>query len=369
VARGKFGSNAFELGLFCPNIEGGMAHTKVPLWDGSWDNNVTAARLAEEAGLEFILPLGVWRGRGSHAIDPDDETGAFESLTWASGILATTSRIAVFGTLHVAFINPVFAAKQVVTAHHIGHGRFGLNVVSGLSGRDYAMMGIPFPEHDERYDYTEEWVTLARRIWSEPAPFDHDGPHFKLQQVFAKPKPYGGSSPLIISAGASARGRDFAIHHADAVFTAISNLETLAEELRLMRALVPFGERVPVYASGHLICKPTRKEADEYYHHLVYDLGNWDGMDEAVELRTRHRTVAYLDLQRLKEQLISGTGTQAVRGSYDDVAQQFAAIHAAGVDGMAIGLVDYIADMPALRDEVLPRMERLSLRNARKGSH
>ena len=35
---------------------------------------------------------------------------------------------------------------------------------------------------------------------------------------------------------------------------------------------------------------------------------------------------------------------------------------ACGVDGIAIGLVNYIEDFPVLRDEVLPRMERLGLR-------
>jgi hypothetical protein len=33
---------------------------------------------------------------------------------------------------------------------------------------------------------------------------------------------------------------------------------------------------------------------------------------------------------------------------------------------MAIGLVNYIKDFPALRDEVLPRMERLGLRDRRR---
>ena len=34
----------------------------------------------------------------------------------------------------------------------------------------------------------------------------------------------------------------------------------------------------------------------------------------------------------------------------------------AGLDGAAIGLVNYIDDMPALRDEILPRLEGLGLR-------
>jgi alkanesulfonate monooxygenase SsuD/methylene tetrahydromethanopterin reductase-like flavin-dependent oxidoreductase (luciferase family) len=338
-----------------------LTQTKTEIWDNSWEHNVEAARLAEDAGLEFLLPLGRWRGMRGYPAETDDEGGSFETLTWASGILALTERITVFGTLHVAYVNPLFAAKQIVTAHHIGRGRFGLNVVSGTTHLDFQMFGVPFGDHDARYDYTEEWVGLVKRMWTEAEPFDHTGKHFTLKSVLNKPKPYGGVTPMLISAGASHRGRAFAVRHADALFTAISNVETLEEELRVARALRP-GERVPVYASGHLIARPTTKEADEYYHHLVYELGFWEGVEEAAAQRMQNRTVEYNSLQRLREQIISGNGTYAVRGSYDDVARQFAQLHAMGLDGMAIALVDYIADFPWLRDEVLPRMERLGLR-------
>ena len=33
-------------------------------WEASWENNLKAAQLADDAGLEFILPIGRWRGYG-----------------------------------------------------------------------------------------------------------------------------------------------------------------------------------------------------------------------------------------------------------------------------------------------------------------
>ena len=51
-------------------------------------------------------------------------------------------------------------------------------------------------------------------------------------------------------------------------------------------------------------------------------------------------------------------------GSYDEVAATFKRIADAGIDGMAIALVNYVKEMPVLRDEVLPRLERLGLRAA-----
>ena len=166
-----FGPNRFKLGLFGLNCSNGMTMTKAPeRWDASFENNVAAARLADEAGLEFLLPIGRWHG---YKGETDTEGSTFETLTWATGLLATTKNICVCGTLHVAFHNPIFAAKQMVTADHVGEGRFGLNIVSGWNHGEFAMFGIELREHDRRYEYTAEWLEIVRRIWTESEPFDH----------------------------------------------------------------------------------------------------------------------------------------------------------------------------------------------------
>jgi len=358
-----YSANRFKLGLFALNCSGGLTMTKAPeRWQASWDNNVKAAHLADESGLEFLLPVGRWHGyRG----ETDTEGTSFETLTWASGLLSATREVCVFGTLHIAFVNPVFAAKQIVTADHIGKGRFGLNIVSGWNIGEFEMFGIPFKEHNRRYAYTEEWLNIVKRIWSEHEPFDVQGENFKLKGVEGKPKPYYDSYPVLVSAGNSAEGRAFAVRNADCLFTSIAKRETLADEIAVIRSTPrPTAEPATIYASGHLICRPTRKEADEYYHYIVYDMGDWEAAEHAAEIRTKGRATRIAALQTLKERLISGLGTYPVVGSYDDVVETFKWLSEAGVNGMAIGLVNYITDFPALRDEVLPRMARLGLRQA-----
>ena len=34
-----------------------------------------------------------------------------------------------------------------------------------------------------------------------------------------------------------------------------------------------------VYASGHLVCRPTQKEAEEYYHYATIENGDWSAVD------------------------------------------------------------------------------------------
>jgi alkanesulfonate monooxygenase SsuD/methylene tetrahydromethanopterin reductase-like flavin-dependent oxidoreductase (luciferase family) len=357
-----YSANKFKLGLFALNCSGGLTMTKAPeRWEASWENNVEAAHLADAAGLEFLLPVGRWHGyRG----ETDTEGTSFETLVWAAGLLGATREVCVFGTLHVAFINPIFAAKQIVTADHIGKGRFGLNIVSGWNAGEFEMFGIPLKDHDRRYAYTEEWLNIVKRIWSEEAPFDARGENFNLKAVEGKPKPYFGTHPVLVSAGNSKDGRAFAVRHADCLFTTVISRETLAEEVAIIRAMPRPAEQgdATIFGSGHLICRASRKEADEYYRYIVHEMGDWEAAEHTAVIRTKGRSTPLTTLQRLKERLISGLGTFPIVGSYDDAADTFKWMSDAGLNGMAIGLVNYIKEFPALRDEVLPRMARLGLR-------
>jgi len=55
-------------------------------------------------------------------------------------------------------------------------------------------------------------------------------------------------------------------------------------------------------------------------------------------------------------------GTFLALGSYDDVAETYRELHEAGLDGIAVGMIDYADTFDRLRDEILPRLERMGLR-------
>ena len=83
----------FKLGIFAANCSNGMSVTRVPeRWDASWDNNLALARMTDEAGLDFLLPIARWIGYGGEAIDFQGHV--LETVTWAAGLLAATARIA-----------------------------------------------------------------------------------------------------------------------------------------------------------------------------------------------------------------------------------------------------------------------------------
>ena len=181
-------------------------------------------------------------------------------------------------------IHPVFAAKAIVTADHVGQGRFGINIVSGWNVEEFAMFGIPLREHDERYDYSAEWVSILKRIYSETEPFDHEGKYFNLKNVEGKPKPWSPGVPMLMSAGSSPAGRSFAVNNADCLFMVITEEAKIASDVAQVRA-VPGADRCGLYASGHLLCRRTPKETEEYYHYLVREKGDWEAAEQIIAKR------------------------------------------------------------------------------------
>ena len=112
----------------------------------------------------------------------------------------------------------------------------------------------------------------------------------------------------------------------------------------------------------------TRKEAEDYYHYIVYEQGDWESAEYAFKLRgSRINTWLKADEDKLKARLICGAGVPIV-GSYDDAIEIFQRFNSAGLDGLALGMINYVNDFAGIRDELLPRMEHAGLREPRTDS-
>src|SRR5262245_9041271 len=119
----------FRLGLFSSNCSGGLAVTTIPeRWSASWEDNLRLAKVADETGIDFMLPIARWIGYGG---DTNFHEGVLEPIPWATAILANTERLNVFATIHTAFNHPVVTAKQLATIDQMAPGRIGVNVVAG----------------------------------------------------------------------------------------------------------------------------------------------------------------------------------------------------------------------------------------------
>jgi FMNH2-dependent dimethyl sulfone monooxygenase len=362
-----YNANALKIGVFGANCSSGRTATRVPeRWSASWPDCLALARLADDAGMDFILPIARWKGYGG---ETDFHGTTLETLTWAVGLLAATRHITVFGTVHAPLFHPLIAAKQIVTADHVGEGRFGLNLVAGWNEGEFEMFGVALREHDTNYAYAQEWIDVVKRAWSEPGSFDFEGQFLKLHTARAFPKPYGGTAPLIMNAGSSPAGQAFALCNCNAFFTttgaARKSLDGMAGRVAEVKAAArAIGREIEVYTVGQVICRPTQKEAEEYHHYANVENADWGAIERMMELRNiTPKTVPAAEFEERRHYFAANAiGGYPFVGTPDKIASELAIVGNADVRGIGLSFVNYLAELPYFCDEVLPRLQRAGLR-------
>jgi alkanesulfonate monooxygenase SsuD/methylene tetrahydromethanopterin reductase-like flavin-dependent oxidoreductase (luciferase family) len=351
----------FKLGLFPPNVSGGMVSTAAPeRWAATWPQNLELAMGADDAGIDFLLPASRWIGYGGVN---GFQKSVLETMTWASAVLARTTRITVFSTVYAPLFHPILAAQQMATIDQIGEGRFGLNLVCGWRPDEFAMFGIGEEWHETRYDRAAEWMDIVRGIWSSEDPFDYDGRFYVSKAAQGHPKPYGDSQPLVMNAGYSPAGRQFAAKHVDFLFTNVFDLdERSVRELEEFKAMARDNGRPgsSVCVTLMIVSRPTRAEAEEYLRHYAEEHADWDAVNLIIERMGAKVPEGREDAWR--RSISASSGLAPLVGSHDEVADRLAAFSEAGFAGAAVGLVNYLDELPVLRDELIPRLEARGVR-------
>jgi alkanesulfonate monooxygenase SsuD/methylene tetrahydromethanopterin reductase-like flavin-dependent oxidoreductase (luciferase family) len=357
----------FVLGTFASNCSGGMTVTKLPeRWAATSENNEQLGRLLDDAGIDFMLPIARWIGYGG---ETDFHGTVLETMTWATGLLARTKQITVFATMHVTANHPVVVAKQLATADEISHGRVGRNVVAGWNKPEYEALGLELPnEHTRRYRYAQEWFDLVNKIWTSEGKFDWDGEFFKVKNCYGNPKPWAGTRPPIINAAGSGEGRQFAVRNADFLFTPAIDLSRSKPEVRELKDQAKaVGRAVEVLTFSHVVCRPTEKEAKDYWQHFANANADWAAVDNLIALQFANAQSFPHDLLALiRDRMAAGHGGFPLVGTPEQVADGISQLHEAGFKGTTLSFVDYVKEFPYFRDHVLPLLEARGLRSRQK---
>ncbi len=358
------GPNKLKLAMFGVNDNRGLVMTTAPgPPEATWEQSVRLALEAERLGFEAIIPLARWLGYGG-----ENNLGSrcFETFTWAAGLAAITSTIQVFATFHVPTVHPVMAAKMVSTIDHMSGGRFGLNIVAGWQPEEIAMFGSPQREHDERYEVSDEWTELVKRLWTEPGSFDFSGRFFNAPGAFSQPKPLQRPYPVVMSAGISPAGREFAAKHADLVFAAIADpaqtANTVSEIKRL--ALDRYGRTLRVFGRGHVTCRETEGQARAAYRYFILEHGDREAGENVLRMLMAHsQTIDYssAEMQALVEAVIRGYFAHPITGSPEQVTATLVELAETGLDGVAITWNDYEEGLAQYETMLLPRLVEAGL--------
>jgi FMNH2-dependent dimethyl sulfone monooxygenase len=351
-----FGTNKLKLGIFGLNVSSaGALTTAKDRHEIDWDQNVRLVQVAEAAGFEAAVPFARWRGFEGLS---NPGGNSFESFTWAAGMAAVTSRIAIFSTSNVMTISPVMAAKQLSTIDHISHGRAVLNVVSGWFEKELRMFGVGDLGHDERYAYAAEWMEILLRLWTEKATFDFQGDHLSVLDGYQQPKSVQTPRPPIMNAAFSPVGHKFAGRWADVAFVSPDggNAESARQKVCAMRELAAgLGREMQIWVSASVMCAPTEQEARQELARYVEAEGDSAARDNVINWTMGG---AHIPEERRKT---VGSGYPLI-GTPEQIAGQMAALSHEGVDGLCLTWVNYERGLPIFVDEILPLLERADLR-------
>lgn len=190
------------------------------------------ARTAERGRFDFFflaegLRLREHRGR----IHDLDVVGRPESITLLNALAAVTDRLGLAATVNATFNEPYELARRLATLDHLSAGRAAWNVVTSsdaFTGENFRRGG--YLDRADRYTRAAEFVATARELWDSwspdgnPRPFAHRGRHFDIAGEFTVPRSPQGH-PVVIQAGDSDEGREFAASSADVIFTRHGTLD------------------------------------------------------------------------------------------------------------------------------------------------
>ncbi|MEU8592026.1 LLM class flavin-dependent oxidoreductase [Streptomyces sp. NPDC048664] len=199
------------------------------------------ALTAERGRLDSVFladGLALW-GKVRH-----NALGGFEPLTLLSALAAVTEHVGLIATVSTTFNEPFHTARKFASLDHLSGGRAGWNIVTSGTvdearnfGRDEHL------EHGLRYERAREFVEVARKLWDswqddavvldrergiyadtdKVRAIDHRGEHFAVRGPLNVPRSPQGH-PLLVQAGSSEDGKEFAAQYAEAVFTAQQTL-------------------------------------------------------------------------------------------------------------------------------------------------
>ena len=361
-----FGPNKLKLGIFGINGKGTANTLVADFHRPTWSANLTAARLADEAGLEAIVPYARWKGHELGNLEHPSGI-VLDPYTWAAGLAQATKHSAIFVTSHAATYHPIAVAKQCATIDIISGGRFGLNVVAGWNRPELEMFGAPLKEHDERYRHLTEWMDIVLRLWTEDEEFDFHGEFFDIVRGGSRPQPLQRPRPPIMNAGSSGTGQMFAARVADMCFVQISSDDRRKqqEQVEFYKRLARerFGREVQVWTMATIVHRDTRKEADEYLNHYAVEMADNPSIDAWLgTLVANAKGMVRPEMAQRRMRAAAGAGGSLVVGDGESIAAEMVALNQVGIDGLLLSWVNFEDGLKRLRGDVLPRLEAAGLR-------
>jgi FMN-dependent oxidoreductase (nitrilotriacetate monooxygenase family) len=344
---------------------------------------------------------------------------SLEPTVLLAAISAVTERIGLIATASTTYNEPYNLARRFASLDHISSGRTGWNVVTtagDAAARNFSLAAQP--AHSQRYERAAEFLDVATKLWDSwesgavvadkeagvwadsgrVHAVNHKGRHFQVEGALDVPGSAQGR-PVIVQAGSSEDGKDFAARYAEAVFTAHQTLSdaqgfysdlkqrTAAagrnpEEIRILPGIVP------VIGSTEAEARRLERELDELIlpEHARWQLagvlriapeslaldselpGDLPSEDEIEGAKSRYTLIVNLarrerlTVRQLIGRLGGGRGHRTFSGTPEQVADAIQGWFEAGAaDGFNIMPPVLPSGLDIFVDHVVPILQRRGL--------
>ena len=338
-----------SLGLFMPNCSNmpSISTHKVVADQWTYPTNESLALRAEALGFDYLFPVSRWRGFGG---ETNFLGTSLETMTWAAALLRATLRIKIFSTVHVPLFHPFVVAKMGATMAHFSGNRWGLNVVSGWSDREFGMMGMVLEDHARRYAKTAAFIEILQGLWQRHTqPFNYESEWYRVVDGEASPVP--AVVPEIANAGTSDDAKAMTAKLCDWAFIStpsITELESIVSDIKLLAANECRSVRTAIFPFvlwrdsiaeaedelAAIISKKDKVATDNWLNDLTSGSGSFDDFTS--------------------DMLAASGGGVHILGTAQDVAEQLILAHNAGADAVMLTFPNYCVDIERFHRDIMP---------------
>src|SRR5271166_2197608 len=231
-----------------------------PTWhnNGAWRHPESAADLAldprryeriaqilEEGKFDALFFVDVltlfdtYQGGFAGQVAGPGQMWFLDPLLLLAAMARKTRHIGLAATLSTTFYHPFHIARAFATLDHISGGRAAWNVVTSANSREAQNFGLDkLMDRNDRYDHADEVMEACDALWNswdadaivydrkrgiyaDPSKVhyaDYQGKWVRTRGPLPTPRSPQGR-PVIMQAGSSKRGRQFAARWAEVIFT------------------------------------------------------------------------------------------------------------------------------------------------------
>ncbi|RWJ05699.1 LLM class flavin-dependent oxidoreductase [Mesorhizobium sp.] len=235
----------------------------------------TIARILEHGKFDGMFLVDVltlfdtYAGTFEANLREPGQTWLLEPMQLLSAIARVTKNLGLAATMSTSLYHPYHIARAFATLDHISGGRAGWNVVTSSVDTEAQNFGMDqLPKATERYDRADEVLEAAQGLWNswddgalildrkngvyaDPSKVhyvNYEGKYVKTRGPLTTPRS-PQTSPVIMQAGSSERGRQFAGRWAEMIFTLHTDKKNMQDFLADIKGRVSNSGRDPSHCA------------------------------------------------------------------------------------------------------------------------